>query len=328
MTEPSPRGRVALARAWAVAIPVIALLAAGCGDSLGPDLPTNPSPTGGKPPISAATGSTGSMRIITSTTGIDLDPNGYAAVVDGGTRYPIDLKDTVVVAGLTPGTHSVYLDNVSVNCRGSTTLTRSVAIQAGTTTTVTYSLSCTALTITTGTLQVVTATTGSNLDPDGYTYSVDSAAVRSIGINTTVTVGKFKVGQHSVRLGGLASNCTVNGSNPVVVNVTENTTVQAAFSVTCSGSSTGSITATVSTSGANLDPNGYSLRVDGGTSQHVGLNGSVTFAGLTPGSHTVLLGDLANNCSVNGPNPQTVSVPSGGVAQAAFLIACTMALNK
>src|SRR6266511_5574676 len=220
MTKPSPRGRVALARAWAVAIPgVIALLAAGCGDSLGPDLPTNPSPTGGNPPISAATGSTGSMRIITSTTGIDLDPNGYAAVVDGGTRYPIDLKDTVVVAGLTPGTHSVYLDNVSVNCRGSTTLTRSVAIQAGTTTTVTYSLSCTALTITTGTLQVVTATTGSNLDPDGYTYSVDSAAVRSIGINSTVTVGKFKVGQHSVRLGGIASGCTVNGSNPVVVNV-------------------------------------------------------------------------------------------------------------
>lgn len=329
MTKASPQGRVALARAWALAVPgAIALLAAGCGDSLGPDLPPGPAPAADESAIGGAASSTGSLRIITSTAGVDLDPNGYAAVVDGGSRYPIDLNDTVVVTGLAPGAHSVSLDNVSLNCRGSTSLTRSVTIQAATTTSVTFAFTCTTQTITTGTLQVVTATTGSNLDPDGYSYSVDSAAVRPIGLNTTVTVGKFKVSQHSVRLGNIASNCTVDGGNPVLVDVTANATVQAAFSVTCSGSSSGSIAATVSTSGANLDPDGYSLAVDGGPSQRVGLSGSATFSSLAPGSHTVLLGDVANNCSVNGPNPQTVSVAAGQTNQVALAVACTTALRN
>jgi Tol biopolymer transport system component len=332
MPDPSSRGRVALARAWALALPtVIGLLAASCSDSVGPTAPTGPVPEGSKPPISAAAASTGSLRIITSTTGIDLDPNGYAAIVDNGTHYPIDLKDTVVVTGLTPGTHSVSMDNVSLNCRGNTQLTRSVSIQAGATTTVTYSFTCTALTIATGTIQVVTSTTGSNLDPDGYTYSVDSAAVRSIGINTTVTVGKFKLGNHSVLLGGVASNCTISGSNPRVVNVTENTTVQAVFSVTCSGNGgTGSITASVPTTGQNLDPNGYTLTVDGGSGQHADVNASTTFSALSPGNHSVQLttSTVANNCSVNGPNPKIVSVTGGQTTQVSFPIVCNMALNN
>ena len=337
MPVPRSRGRVALAHAWALALPtVLVLLATSCSDSVGPTEPTNPVPTapGVKPPISPTTGSTGSLRIITSTTGTDLDPNGYAALVDSTTRLPIDLNDTVVVAGLKPGTHSVYMDNVSLNCRGNTQLTRSVSIQAGVTTTVTYSFACTTETIATGTIQIVTSTTGSSLDPDGYTYSVDSAAVRSIGINTTVTVGKFKLGNHSVLLGGVASNCTISGSNPRVVNVTQNTTVQAVFSVTCSGSGgtggTGSIQASVPTTGQNLDPNGYTLTVDGGAGQHADVNASTTFTGLTAGSHSVQLTTttVANNCSVNGSNPQIVSVTGGQTSQASFQIVCNMALKN
>jgi Tol biopolymer transport system component len=331
MPDPRSRGRVALARAWALVLPtVIALLATSCGDSVGPTESTSPVP-GPKAPISAATASTGSLRIITSTAGIDLDPNGYAAVVDNnGTLYPIDLKDTVVVSGLTVGTHSVYLNNVSSNCRGTTQLTRSFTIQAGATTTVTYSFTCTTQTIATGTIEIVTNTTGSNLDPDGYTYQVDSAAVREIGINTTVTVGKFKLGQHVVKLDGIAANCSLSGSNPRVVNVTQDATVQAVFSVTCSAGGTGSIQASVPTTGQNLDPNGYTLTVDGGTGQHADVNASITFSGLTAGDHSVRLTTttVANNCSVTGPNPQTVTVTSGQTAQLSFPIACIMALNN
>jgi hypothetical protein len=61
MPDPSSRGRVALARAWALALPtVIGLLAASCSDSVGPTAPTGPVPEGSKPPISAAAASTGS----------------------------------------------------------------------------------------------------------------------------------------------------------------------------------------------------------------------------------------------------------------------------
>jgi hypothetical protein len=52
------------------------------------------------------------------------------------------------------------------------------------------------------------------------------------------------------------------------------------------------------------------------------VNGSVTFTGLTAGSHSVALSGVAANCTVSGINPQTVSVPSGATATAAFTVSC------
>jgi hypothetical protein len=89
------------------------------------------------------------------------------------------------------------------------------------------------------------------------------------------------------------------------------------------GPTTGSLTATTSTSGSGLDPDGYTVTVDGGASQAIGINGSVTFDNLTAGSHSVEITGVAANCSVSGPNPRTVSVPAGGTANTAFSVTCT-----
>jgi len=85
----------------------------------------------------------------------------------------------------------------------------------------------------------------------------------------------------------------------------------------------GDLTATTTTSGgASMDPDGYTVTVDAGASQAISVNGSVTFAALGAGDHNVALSGLATNCTLSSANPQTVSVPSGGMGTAAFTVSC------
>src|SRR5207249_9303088 len=86
-------------------------------------------------------------------------------------------------------------------------------------------------------------------------------------------------------------------------------------------------TVTTNTTGQSLDPNGYTVSVDGGAGQAIGINGSATFTGLSAANHTVTLGDVAANCTVNGGNTETVAVPGGGTATAPFSVACTAVVS-
>ncbi len=89
---------------------------------------------------------------------------------------------------------------------------------------------------------------------------------------------------------------------------------------------TGSIQATTSTAGDTLDPDGYTVTVDGTQSQAVGINDVVTFADLEEGSHSVELSGVAKNCTVSGENPRGVSVTAGETAQEGFGVTCAVAL--
>jgi len=84
---------------------------------------------------------------------------------------------------------------------------------------------------------------------------------------------------------------------------------------------TNSITVTTSTTGSNLDPDGYTLTIDGSFSQPIGTNTSATFSGPS-GDHTLALSGVASNCTVSGANPRTVTVPSGGTATTTFSVSC------
>src|SRR5213078_4368995 len=107
-------------------------------------------------------------------------------------------------------------------------------------------------------------------------------------------------GDHSVALSGVAGNCSVSGANPRTVTVPSGGTVSTTFSVSCAptGGGTGSLTVTTSTTGSDLDPDGYTVTLDGGaTSQPIATNGSVSFTGPA-GDHTVALSGMAGNCTV------------------------------
>jgi Tol biopolymer transport system component len=174
----------------------------------------------------------------------------------------------------------------------------------------------------TGLIQVSTATTGADLDPDGYSAAMDGNSGRSIGLNGVITFTDVATGQHQVELTGLAPNCSVSGTNPVDVTVTDNATAQAAFAVTCVATS-GSINITTVTTGSFLDQNGYIVIVPGLPTQSIGANDSVLIPNLPARDHVIELSDVAPNCPVSGANPLTVRVVGGDTVLAAFDLVCS-----
>ena len=264
----------------------------------------------------------GNLTVTTNTTGSNLDPDGYTATVDGAASQPITDNGTVTFSGLAAGSHTVVLSGVAANCTVSGGTSQTVNVPSGGTASASFAIGC-AATSTNGSLTVTTNTTGSNLDPDGYTVVVDNgAASQPIPDNGSVTF-TGPAGDHTVGLSGVAANCTVSGANPRTITVPAGGTTSTTFAVTCAAASTtGNLTVTTGTTGSNLDPDGYTATVDGAASQPITDNGTVTFSGLSAGSHTVALSGIAGNCSVSGSNPQTVTVPSGGTASASFAISC------
>lgn len=90
-----------------------------------------------------------------------------------------------------------------------------------------------------------------------------------------------------------------------------------------SPATTGTLEITTSTSGTEQDADGYSVQIDAGAAQAVGAAATFTAAGLSTGTHTVRLGEIAANCSVSGDNPRTVSVTAGETTTATFAVTCT-----
>jgi hypothetical protein len=85
----------------------------------------------------------------------------------------------------------------------------------------------------------------------------------------------------------------------------------------------GSVSVTTTTTGSSVDPDGYTVRLDGGSSRAIAVNGSVTYTNVAAGSHTIVLSGVAANCSVEGGTTRTVTVPDGGSASVTFGVSCT-----
>jgi len=90
-------------------------------------------------------------------------------------------------------------------------------------------------------------------------------------------------------------NCAVRLSTPTMFAAV---TLAA---LACKGTeppTTGRIEVTTATTGADLDPDGYGVTLQGDTSFHtsgsttlpIGVNGKVTFSDVRPGTYSLLLG--------------------------------------
>jgi len=288
------------------------VVAGACNDSQSP-----------KPRALLGLPDVGTLAVTVTTSGSNT-PGGYTIVVDGSSSQSVGANAVATFLGLPPGSHTVFLSGVPSNCSVSGANPRSVSLIAGVVAATTFSVGCSALP-TTGSLTVTTATSGASgdVDPDGYTVSVDGSSSRSIGANGSVTFSGLSAGSHSVALSGVASNCTVSGGNTRTVSVTAGSTTRTDFSISCAPTA-GSLSVTTSTSGASgdLDPDGYTVTLDGATSRAIGDNGTTTFSGLAPGSHTVVLSGMAANCSVSGGTSRTVSVTAGSTASTSYSVSC------
>ena len=175
----------------------------------------------------------------------------------------------------------------------------------------------------TGRIRVTTATTGQQLDPDGYTVRIDGGQGPPVGVNAAVTIPDVRAGSHEVRLAGVADNCTVAGGPARAVTVVADGTVTVDFDVTCEGGvQTGTIAVTTVTTGQSLDPDGYSVSVDGEAPQAIGVNATISIPDVPTGQHSVALNGVAANCSVTDGSTRTVTVVANSTAFVNFNVAC------
>ena len=129
-------------------------------------------------------------------------------------------------------------------------------------------------------------------------------------------------GTHSVLLAGIAPNCSVAVANPNSITVQTGQTTTFTFQVTCAAT-TGALQVSAATRGPSLDPDGYSITLDGADQGALGVNGSVTLPALAPGAHVVGLGGIAGNCQLQGDNLRDVTIAAGANASVAFEVTCT-----
>jgi hypothetical protein len=172
----------------------------------------------------------------------------------------------------------------------------------------------------TATLEIATRTQGESLDPDGYAVGVDGGAEQPLGVNDTLRI-EVSVGVHTVALSGVADNCTLDGEALRSVEAPANGLASVVFDVLCAAPA-GALRISAITTGPDVDPDGYQASVDGGAAQPLAVNGSVLFAGLAAGRHTVLLSGVAPNCALSGGDTREVSVTSGATAELVFSVAC------
>lgn len=263
-----------------------------------------------------------SLRITAVTTGVHLDPDGYTVAIDAGAAQPLAIDGTMVVDRLSEGVHSLELAGVATNCTVAGDNPRSVSVASGATAAADFAITCA---VVTGSVQVATLTTGSGTDPDGFALLLDGVDGGSIGATATATQAGIPPGLHTIGLTGLAANCQVLGENPQEITIPPGGMAQVQFAVTCTapGPTTGTVEVVTSTGGGGTDPDGFSLLLDGVDRGPIGVNATVSLAGLVPGSHSVGLTGLAANCRVSGDNPRAVTVGAGATVQASFSLACS-----
>ena len=87
--------------------------------------------------------------------------------------------------------------------------------------------------------------------------------------------------------------------------------------------SSGTLTIRTRTIGAEIDEDGYAIRLDGNTSLPIGHTADVTIVALEAGDHSLLLDGVASNCQVLGTNPRSVAVSTDLTTTIVLQVACT-----
>jgi hypothetical protein len=287
--------------AWCGALIVAAT---ACGDS--DDSGTNPGPRG-------------DFYVKTVSTGVEFDYSGFEIWVNGVFASIVGPNDSVEFVNRAVDTYSVELNEVAANCAVEGDNPRPVQLIPDSKTGTTFDVTCVG---TAGVLQVVTATSGENPD-DGYTLAVDGLEAGSIGANDTARTADLETGEHTVRLGDIALNCRLIGDPDRNVLVPSQDMIETRYEVLCTDQ-VGSLRIITSTTGALSDRNGYEVEIEYGGPIPVESIGTTTVDEVAGGVTNVrLLGSsVADNCSVEGENPRSVTVPVGEAVSTLFLVAC------
>ncbi|HEV2749167.1 MAG TPA: hypothetical protein VGV12_01440 [Gemmatimonadales bacterium] len=252
-----------------------------------------------------------------------IPPGGFTVWVDASASQSVGTNGVVTFNGLAAGNHEVALYGIPFNCTVSTPNKgpndpQGFSLIAGMGASTNFSLGCGSW----GGLFVSINTTGVDLPGGGYTVTVDGGAGQQVAANGNVTFTQLYVTSHSVALSGVAGNCTLSGPNTQQFTVSAGQITSLTFSASCApvGTGNGTLTVTTPTTGSNV-PAGYTVTVDGTSSQAIAINGSATFT-VPAGANPVMLSGVASNCTVAGGDTSTVTVTAGGTDTTTLAVTC------
>ena len=167
----------------------------------------------------------GYIRATVTSSGGDLDIDGYLVVVDAKDIIKIPANQTLASIDVETGPHAVTLQNVADNCAVQGENLKTVTVEKNRITDVKFDVDCAV----TG-IAVTTRTTGSDtpnvlrLSLDGQDAVAPSSGLYSIG----------RLAAKSYVIGVVApANCTVTGGAQVTVTVTSRAVTPVMFDVTC-----------------------------------------------------------------------------------------------
>jgi len=288
---------------------------------------TPPIDPGSPPP---PPGPTGTVHVATTSSGpvppvqflVTVDPCDPVYVCPG--RETSSNGSVSIV--LSPGSYTLALANVPANCTVAQPRSVTVTVVVNQTVNVSFAVSC--VVVQGGSIRISAPTTGAIPDLP-YTASVApcdqvhpcSGGVAANGTGTIVQVP----GNYTVSLDNVPAACTVAEPRSVAVTVIASQTVDVSFQVTCPPAGTVRVMATVT--GPNPDE---SFRVLEGSCDYyydvcnnrdLTAGENVEFS-LTPGTYSIALNDVAQNCSVGAPNPRTVTVVANVQTEITFAVTC------
>lgn len=172
----------------------------------------------------------------------------------------------------------------------------------------------------TSSLTVITRTGGTDA-PDGYDVFVDGRFAARIGATDTIAIGDLGAGGHHVLLGGIGDYCFATGGVYRQATVTASTTGTVAYDITCTDLP--EVSLEVTTSGVDVDMDGYDVLVNGERVGSVPASGSLDLTQVRYGPNVVELAGIRANCAIGGVVRRFIEVEPGAVDTLTFGVTCT-----
>ena len=154
----------------------------------------------------------------------------------------------------------------------------------------------------------------SGVDTDeGLLISLDGAAPQVVSPVWGLVLRSIPSGVHTITISGLGENCTLDGPNPLVVNVVPGGVGKIDFRVACTAT-TGVIAVSPTVSGPSW-PGWLRLQVDAAPPEWIRANQKTIVGSFAGGAHIVRLIDVPSSCSVVGADSTAVSIKTGGITR-------------
>jgi len=263
------------------------------------------------------------VRLTTTTTGLDLDADGYRVTVDGTDIGVIPVNDMALIR-LDPGSRTIALNDLAPNCSSADSLSQIVTIVDTQLSPVTFALTCTA---TSGVIRIAVQLSGTAV-AGRYEANVDGRPF-PVHPSKPAYLSGVSPGRHVVSLMVAPPSCMIQtGSQSVTVTAGQlvRDTVDAILSVACVR---GNLWITAHTTGPTPTED-YHVWVcnwrddcyerywtDLGA---LGPNGFMT-ATLPSGSFWIELSRVPANCDAQGPSMFTVR--RGERVDLEYTVACS-----